>query len=511
MLATVLGYVAIAVVGLAALAGIGLLSLFLLMKMQKKVGIGSGGSLEDRYREFGSIKVEVCKPKERFEDVIGCEEAKDEVWDITDSMENPGKYLEMGAETSRGLLLVGPPGTGKTMMARATAGEAQCDFLSISGSECEEMLVGTGASRVRHLFEEARKRDRCFIFIDEVDIIGGRRGIGGLSQGTADQTLSQLLVEMDGIKKKDEQLIVTMGATNRPEGLDPALLRRFERKAMILLPDQDQRLGILAKYTKNKQLGPDVNLARIARATMMFSGADLKILCNEAALFAIKRGQKFITNTDLQDAIDKVIYGPAHKKKSAMSKEDREWVAWHEAGHAYVTKMLPASDPLRKVTILARGLAGGITWHEADETKRRKTSLYFNSKLAVLMAGGAAEQVRYGDVSTGVDGDIMEATKIAQAMICRHGMSAKVGRLALSQSNDFLGVTSESLKCSEATKRIVDLEQREFVENGFRQALNLLKPKKHRNNVEKIAEALLARETLMNEEVEEIIKFKTPA
>lgn len=506
---TILGYAAIAVVVLAALAGIGLLFLFLLIKMQKKVGIGSGDSPEDRYRDFGTIKIEACKPKERFEDVIGCDEAKEEIWETMDSMEDPDKYKEMGAETPRGILLVGPPGTGKTMLARATAGESGCDFLPIDGSECDEALVGIGASRIRNAYKEARGKAPCYVFIDEIDVIGSKRGIGGLSYGGADQTLSQLLVETDGMKS--DTRIVTIAATNRPEGLDPALLRRLPRKVMVLLPTRKARWGILEKYTKNKPMGPDVELEKIARATGMFSGADLKNLCNEAALFAIKRGKRFISQTELQDAIDKVLYGPAHKDKSAMGKEDQRWIAYHEAGHAYMTKLMPKTDPLRKVTVLARGLAGGITWHEIDEDKARKTQIYFNSKLAVLMAGAAAEQVVCGDISTGISGDIVEATKISQSMVCRYGMSPKIGRLALSESNDFLGMTSESLKCSEATKRIVDIAQREFVENGFRQAVSLFRQKKHRRNLDALAEALLAHETLMNEEVEEIIKFKTPA
>lgn len=475
-----------------------------------------GKGAHDEMKGFGSMKTVPTKRKERFTDIAGHEETIEVVKEMSDGLKNPEIYKKMGLRIRHGILLVGPPGTGKTLMAKATAGEIDVPFLAVSGTEFEEMLVGAGASRVRDLFKKARELKRCIIFIDEFDTIGRRRGMGGVSTPAwADQTISQLLAEMDGFG--DNDLVQIYAATNQPELLDPAVLRRFDQKAILNLPDLDDREKILVIHSKGKTLGPDVDLRKIAKGTPTYSGSDLEAVMNEAGWFALRRiralskdeNAGFILNdfciiqSDLEEAIEKVLWGE-RKKKSAIGPEDRKLVAYHESGHALVT-LLTKSDPLRKVTILARGMSGGSTWHEVDEKKMIRSQNYFYEKLKVIMAGRAGEKEALGEISTGAEGDITQATDITTAMICKWGFSEEVGQIAISGRSTFLGGGGQSMNCSEETRRLIDKEIQRLVHEAYEGATKILRD--NREQLDKLANALLERETLNANEVRELLNM----
>lgn len=479
------------------ISGFIILTLWVLSKIFK----GRGG-INDDIKNFGSIKVTVLKPQERYKDVAGCDEAIVELKEVVDCLSDPRKFERFGVRTPRGILLVGPPGTGKTLLAKATAGEARIPLIPLSGSEFDEALVGIGASRIRDAFAEAKKRSPCIIFIDEFDAVGRRRTLGGFSSGTHDQTLNQLLAEMDGFKS-DKQVIV-MAATNQPEVLDPAVVRpgRFDRKVMVLLPDRKAREEIFKIHSRNKPLDPSVDPAEVAKSTPGFSGADLEAAINEAALLAIRDKKDSISKAEIEEGIDKVV-GGGKKKNTALSKKDLEKVAYHEAGHTLTTKLCPKADPLRKVTILAMGMSGGSTWHKTDEDDVLKTEQYFKDRLTVLIGGRAAESVKYGEISVGARGDIVEATRLAKSMVCDYGFSKDVGHVSHGQSSQFLGIASDSLNCSEETKNLIDMEVRKLIDGAYSRAVELLKA--NENKLDAIASALLERETLMDSDVDEIV------
>ncbi|MDP1718859.1 MAG: ATP-dependent metallopeptidase FtsH/Yme1/Tma family protein [bacterium] len=488
-------------------------TLWILGKMFKGKGV------HDEMKNFGSMQLTPTKRKERFSDIAGHEETIEVVKEMSDGLKNPEMYKKLGLRIRHGILLVGPPGTGKTLMAKATAGEIDVPFFAVNGTEFEEMLVGAGASRVRDLFKKARAVAPCIIFIDEFDTIGRRRGMGGIATPTwADQTGSQLLAEMDGFG--DNDLVQVYAATNQPELLDPAVLRRFDQKAILDLPGLDDREKICVIHSKGKVLGPDVNLRKIAKGTQHYSGSDLEAVMNEAGWFALRRiraSQKdraaedlkdfCIIQSDLEEAIKKVLMGE-RKKKSALGPEDLRIIAYHESGHALVT-LLTKADPLREVTILARGMSGGSTWHEVDEKKLGWSREYFREKLKVIMAGRAAEEVAIESISTGAENDIVQATDITTAMICKWGFSDKVGQIAISGRSTFLSGGQQSMNCSEETRRIIDGEIKEWIDSAYSAAKEILK-----ENIEKLHElaaALTERETLNADQVRELLNMPNPA
>ncbi len=460
------------------------------------------GALEKQMKGFSGIKMTILKPLEKYTDVAGCDEAIVELKEIVDCLQNPVKYERFGIKPPRGLLLAGPPGTGKTLLAKATAGEADISLIPLSGSEFVEMLVGVGASRIRDAFAVAKSIAPCIIFIDEFDAIGKRRSVGGFgSHDERDQTLNQLLAEMDGFKS--DKRVIVLAATNQPEILDPAIVRsgRFDRKVLVLLPDCKAREAILEIHSRNKPMDETVDLADVAKSTPGFSGADLELLVNEAAFLAARAGKSMISRTEMDEGIDKTYGGS--KKKNSLGKKDLEKVAYHEAGHTLITKLCPNADPLRKVTILAMGMSGGSTWHKIDENNALKTVKYFTEKLTVLMGGRAAEEEKYKDISIGARGDIEQATKLAREMVCEYGFNNVIGQLALAQRSEFLGMSSESLNCSEATKRLVDEEVKKLIDTAYANACGLLKS--NRSKLDAIAGALLEKETLLDSDVDEII------
>ncbi len=453
-------------------------------------------------KDIKSIKAAIVKPKERYTDVAGCDEAIVELREFVDCLQDPEKYQRFGIRPCRGILLLGPPGTGKTLLAKATAGEAGIPLIALSGSEFVEMFVGVGASRIRDAFSIAKKIAPCIIFIDEFDAIGKRRSVGGYgSHDERDQTLNQLLAEMDGFDSNSK--VIVLAATNQPEILDPAVMRsgRFDRKVAVLLPDRKAREAILKIHTRDKPVDETVDLADIAKSTRGFSGADLELVANEAAFLAVRAGKLAISRREMDEGIDKVYGGI--KKKNSLGKWDMERVAYHEAGHTLVIKLCPDADPLRKVTILAMGMSGGSTWPKADENNVLKTTKYFTGTLAVLMGGRAAEWEKYNDVSIGAQNDIEQATKLAREMVCEYGFSEVVGQLALAQRSQFLGMSSESLNCSEATKTLVDQEIKRLIDAAYDKAKRLLA--ENRVKLDAIANSLLEKETLLDSEVDEIL------
>ncbi|HEU5430729.1 MAG TPA: ATP-dependent zinc metalloprotease FtsH, partial [Thermomicrobiales bacterium] len=441
------------------------------------------------------------RPQVTFADVAGEEEAKRELTEVVDFLRNPAKYHQLGARLPRGILLVGPPGTGKTLTARAVAGEAGVPFFSVSASEFVEMFVGVGASRVRDLFDKAKQNAPAIIFVDELDAVGRQRfaGLGG-SNDEREQTLNQLLVEMDGFETNQE--VIVMAATNRPDVLDPALLRpgRFDRQVTVGLPDRQGREAILNIHSRGLPLAPDVDTASIAKGTTGFSGADLANLVNEAALTAARRNRKEITASDFEEALDKILLGTT--RTGLMNPKEREVVAYHEAGHALVAHFTPGADPLRKVSIVPRGRALGVTVQMPEEDRHNYSRTYLLGRLAMLLGGRGAEVVVYDEVTTGAENDLKEATNLARRMVGLWGMSEDVGPVYLGTGEEhvFLGREIVQDKAfSDATAQRLDLAVREMVETALQTAIGL--NTRYRPKLDALVAALLERETLDAREV----------
>lgn len=462
---------------------------------------------------FGKSKARMLsKEKNRitFKDVAGVEEAREEVSELVDFLKDPKKFQKLGGRIPKGVLMVGSPGTGKTLLARAIAGEADVPFFSISGSDFVEMFVGVGASRVRDMFEQGRKNAPCLIFIDEIDAVGRHRGHGmGGGHDEREQTLNQLLVEMDGFDTQDGVIIIA--ATNRPDVLDPALLRpgRFDREVTVSLPDVRGREDILKVHSKKVKLSAGVDLSIIARGTPGFSGAELANLMNEAALIAARKGLKAITNAELEEARDKVRWG-RERRSLAMSEEEKISTAWHEAGHALVSVLMEHTDPLHKVTIIPRGRALGVTMSlpEGDQYSfHRKEAL---DMIAMTAAGRIAEEIFVNDFTTGASNDIKQMTRLARKMVCEWGMSDKLGMVEYGEHEDHVFLARDMGRArdySEATAQEIDREVRRFVDEGYERAKALIT--QHRDKVELIAKALLEYETLDGDQVKELIETGT--
>ncbi len=441
------------------------------------------------------------KSKVTFADVAGAKEAKEELREIVDFLKNPKKFADLGAKLPKGALLVGRPGTGKTLLARAVAGEAGVPFYHMSGSEFVEMFVGVGASRVRDLFARAKKTAPCIIFIDEIDAVGRQRGSGlGGSHDEREQTLNQILVEMDGF---DPNIgVIVLAATNRPDVLDPALLRpgRFDRRVILDLPDINERTAILEIYAKNKPLVADINLRRVAERTAGFAGADLMNLLNEAAIRAARRNDSKVTQEDVLDSIEKVMLGP-ERRSAVMSKEEKKLTAYHEAGHAIIAHILPNSDPVHKVSIIPRGSAGGYTMKVPSEDKRMHKRAEFLADMAVMLGGFVAEKETFGDVTTGASDDLRKCTRLAREIVTRYGMSETLGPRVFGETQEmvFLGKEiHEQRNYSEKTAELIDLEVEKLVNGALETTRGIIR--KEKMHLDKIAKALLEKEVLEKEE-----------
>jgi cell division protease FtsH len=465
----------------------------------------SGGG---RAMGFGKSKAKLLTERHgrvTFEDVAGVDEAKVDLQEIVEFLRDPGKFQRLGGKIPRGALLVGPPGTGKTLIARAVAGEANVPFFTISGSDFVEMFVGVGASRVRDMFEQAKKNAPCIIFIDEIDAVGRHRGAGlGGGNDEREQTLNQLLVEMDGFEANEGVIIIA--ATNRPDVLDPALLRpgRFDRQITVPNPDVAGREKILRVHMRKVPLAPDVDAKTISRATPGFSGADLANLVNEAALLAARRNKRLVTHDEFEEARDKVVMGAA-RKSMVLTEADKRKTAYHEAGHALVNVLVPENDPLHKVTIIPRGRALGVTWSMPERDKLSTTKQWCEAKLAMAFGGRVAEQLIYGEehLDSGASSDIQNATAIARAMVMEWGMSPKLGplRYAENQQEVFLGHSvSQRQNMSEETARLIDDEVRRIVGEGYTKAREIIFA--NREKLEAITQALMEFETISGEEVQ---------
>jgi len=471
--------------------------------MQQSQGGGS------RVMSVGKSRAQLVKPEEgkriTFDDVAGLEEEKEELKEIVDFLKNPRKFIELGARIPKGVLLVGPPGTGKTYLSKAVAGEAGVPFFSISGSDFVEMFVGVGASRVRDLFEQAKKNAPCIVFIDEIDAVGRRRGAGlGGGHDEREQTLNQLLVEMDGFGTNEG--IIVMAATNRPDILDPAILRpgRFDRRITVGLPDIKAREEILKVHTRNKPLDDDVDLKVIAKRTPGFSPADLENLTNEAALLAARRNLKKIPMEIFDEAAIKVIAGP-EKRSRVISEEEKRLTAYHEAGHAITSRLLPNTDPIHMVTIIPRGGAGGFTAYLPEQDRYYMTKKKMEDHLVSLLGGRAAEALVLDDISTGAQNDIERATKLARQMVTHYGMSEKLGPMTYGTDEDevFIGRDfGRTRNYSEEVAAAIDREIRSLIDKAYNKAEQLLK--ENINKLHRVAEALLEKETLDAKEFEEI-------
>ena len=451
------------------------------------------------------------KPSITFADVAGTDEAKEEVQEVVEFLKSPQKFHALGGRIPRGVLLVGPPGTGKTLLAKAIAGEANVPFYSISGSEFVEMFVGVGAARVRDLFEQAKRNTPCLIFVDEIDAVGRHRGAGlGGGHDEREQTLNQILAEMDGFDTNTN--VIVMAATNRPDILDPALLRpgRFDRHIVIDLPDIKGRKAILEVHAKGKPLAKEVNLEIIAKETPGFSGADLANLINEAAILAARRNRKDITLKELEDATDRVIAGPERKSRVISSKE-KEIIAYHESGHALTARMLPNADPVHKVTIVARGMAGGWTRFLPTEDHYLWTKSQFNDRLAVSLGGHAAEEIAFGEVTTGAQNDLEQTTKLARKMVTEYGMSKKLGPRTFGQKQElvFLGrEISEQRDYSEKVAQEIDEEVHNIIQRAYNTAKKILTENKAK--LKQLAKELITHETLEEPELNKIFEGLTP-
>ena len=459
---------------------------------------------------FGRSRLRVFKPEKgriTFDNVANLKEAKEELEEVVEFLKNPQKFLNIGARIPKGVLLVGPPGCGKTLLARAVAGTAGVPFFHISGSEFIELFVGVGASRVRDAFSIAKKNAPSILFVDEIDAIGRERGAGlGGGHDEREQTLNQILVEMDGFEKHDK--VVVIAATNRPDILDPALLRpgRFDRRVILDLPDLRGREEILKIHTRKMPLANDVNLKRIAERTPGLSGADLENLVNEAAILAARKNKKVVSQQEFLDSIEKVILGP-ERKSYLLIPEEKKIAAYHEAGHALVSAFIPSAEKVQKISIIARGQAAGYTLRLPEEDRHFKTKSQFLGDMAVLLGGYLAEKIVFGDITTGASDDLKKATDIARALVTKYGMSEKIGPLNLTSGEEavFLGreiVTAKDY--SEELANEVDEEVRKFIHKAYKKAETILKKK--RKILDKLAETLLEKEIIEKEEFEKIIR-----
>ena len=482
----------------------GVILLFMFVMTQQSQGGGGGRGVMN----FGKSKAKMMTPDSQtvtFADVAGADEEKAELEEIVDFLKLPAKYIQMGARIPKGILLVGPPGTGKTLLAKAIAGEAGVPFFSISGSDFVEMFVGVGASRVRSMFEEAKKNSPCLIFIDEIDAVGRQRGAGlGGGHDEREQTLNQLLVEMDGFGVNEG--IIMIAATNRPDILDPALLRpgRFDRQILVGAPDVKGREEILKVHTKNKPLGPDVDLKILAKRTPGFCGADLENLTNEAALLAVRRSKKAILMEEMEEAITRVIAGP-EKKSKVITEHDKKLTAYHEAGHAVVMKLLPNCDPVHEISIIPRGRAVGYTMHLPKEDTSYTSKLKLKDEMVGLLGGRVAEKLIMGDISTGAKNDIDRASNIAKSMVMEYGMSDEIGTISYGSGHDevFLGRDlGKSRDFSEEIGAKIDKEIKRFIDEAYDKAHELLR--ENLNKLHAVAQALIEKEKLDADEFEEI-------
>ena len=473
--------------------------------IMKKMG---GGGLGGKEMSFGKAKIKNTNDEKRkttFDDVAGADEEKEELAEVVEFLKAPEKYNKLGARIPKGVLLVGPPGTGKTLLARAVAGEAGVPFFSISGSDFVEMFVGVGASRVRDLFEQAKKNSPALIFIDEIDAVGRQRGAGlGGGHDEREQTLNQLLVEMDGFGANEG--IIMIAATNRPDILDPALLRpgRFDRQIVVQRPDRKGREAVLQVHTQKKPLEVDVSLEVLAKRTPGFSGADLENLANEAALLAVRKNKKAIGMEEFEEAITRVIAGP-EKKSRTISEHDRKLTAYHEAGHAVVMKCLKHSDPVHEISIIPRGMAGGYTMHLPTEDRAYTSKEKLQDEMVGLLGGRVAEKLILGDISTGAKNDIDRASSIARAMVMEYGMSDKIGTISYGADNNevFLGRDlGRGRNFSEEIGAEIDREVKRFIEVAYDRAEDLLKT--NINKLHAVAKELLDKEKIDGKEFEMI-------
>ena len=475
---------------------LGLMWYFLMARAQ-------GGMGPDRMAKFGAARTRGLSEKDKkvtFDDVAGADEEKEELQEIVEFLKDPKRFMNLGARIPKGVLLVGPPGTGKTLLAKAVAGEAGVGFLSISGSDFVELYVGVGASRVRDLFEQAKKTAPCIVFIDEIDAVGRQRGTGlGGGHDEREQTLNQLLVEMDGFAANEG--VVVLAATNRADVLDPALLRpgRFDRQIYVGLPDIKGREEILKVHAKGKPLAEDVDLKELARGTAGFTGADLENLINEGALLAARKNRQFINMADLKEAEIKVIAGP-EKKSRVIPEKERRLTAWHEAGHAVVMHALPDQDPVSQITIVPRGQAGGMTISLPEEDRSYLSKGYMEDQIVALLGGRVAEQLCLGDISTGASNDIQRATSIARKMVASYGMSEKIGTVSFESGHDevFLGRTmGQGRSYSEAVAAQIDEEVKAVVGAAYDRCEAILRSQ--RDKLDAVAAYLLEHETMDRE------------
>lgn len=494
---------------LSLLTPFGILIIFFIFWFLFMNSGAQGGAGSNKTMSFGKSRAKILNPTDKtkvtFNDVAGVDEEKEELEEIVEFLKNPRKFTEMGARIPKGVLLVGQPGTGKTLLAKAVAGEAGVPFFIISGSDFVEMFVGVGASRVRDLFEEAKKKAPCIVFIDEIDAVGRQRGAGlGGGHDEREQTLNQLLVEMDGFSANEG--VIVLAATNRPDVLDKALLRpgRFDRQIVVSAPDVKAREEILEVHSRKKKLAPDVDLKTIAKNTSGFSGADLENALNEAALLAARRNKPEISMTEVEDAMVKVTMGP-EKRTRVRSEKEQKLVAYHEAGHAVVSRFLPTQDPVHQISIIPRGMAGGYTMYRPTEDKSFMSRTEMIENIVSLLGGRVSEKLVLDDISTGASNDIERATKIARNMVTKYGMSERVGTITLGQNQEevFLGRDfAQSKEYSEETAAIIDEEVKSIIDYAYKKAAEILNANMEKLHV--VAGILLEKEKIDGEEFDAI-------
>ena len=479
---------------------IGVFLLFMLRQAQ------SGNNQAMSFGKSRARMVTGDRPSTTFEDVAGAEEAKQELQEVVEFLKEPDKFTTLGARIPKGVLLMGAPGTGKTLMARAVAGEAGVPFFSISGSEFVEMFVGVGASRVRDLFDQAKRNSPCIVFVDEIDAVGRQRGAGlGGSHDEREQTLNQILVEMDGFDTDTKVIIIA--ATNRPDILDPALLRpgRFDRRVVLDKPDWRGREAILEVHVRGKPLAPDVDLSTLAKQTPGFTGADIENLVNEAAILAARRNKRAIGGAELQEAVERVVAGPERRSR-IMTDEEKKLVAYHEAGHALVGCLLEHTDPIHKVSIIARGMAKGLTWSLPEDDREMETKSKLEDEIAMALGGRAAEALVFDDISSGASSDLRKVTEIARAMIKQWAMSDSLGQRTFGQQGElvFLGrEIGEQRDYSEEMAAAIDREIKALVDRAYNRAKEIIQ--NHRDKLNEVAEALLEKETINGDELRAIV------